>query len=176
MKARLLLLILGLGLAVLPGTAAPAAGSRLDGRWQLVPARSSALSFWRTFEVTVVTEGNRVVLTRVLASGDRSAREAFELDVTKPDNRVPIDWWADNRYMGLYIGGDGAKHVRASWIDDGRTLRLDSTFVVTTQQGEKTVNILSDYKVSLDGDQLTLIELRSSRLQPFVYVFKRVRS
>ena len=64
--------------------------------------------------------------------------------------------------------------MRAAWLDDGRTLRLDSNFVVTTQQGEKTINILSDYKVSLSGDVLTLIELRSARMQPFIYVFKRV--
>lgn len=169
MNARFLFLCSVLCLAATPGSAA----SRLDGRWQLDPARSSALNFWKTFEVTIATEGSKVVLTRTLGYGDRSAREVFELDVTQPDNRVPVDWWADNRYMGLYIGGDGAKHVRASWLDDGRILRLDSTFVVTTQQGEKTVNILSDYKVSLDGDTLTLIELRSSRLLPFVYVFKR---
>lgn len=169
MNARLLLLCSVLCLAAAPASA----GSRLDGRWQLVPARSSALNFWKTFQIAIATEGNQVVLTRTLAYGDRAAREVFELDVTKPDNRVPLEWWADNRYMGLYIGGDGAKHVRATWIDDGRTLRLDSTFVVTTQQGERTVNILSDYKVSLAGDELTLIELRSSRLQPFVYVFKR---
>jgi hypothetical protein len=169
MNARLLFLCSVLCLAATPGSA----GSRLDGHWQLDPTRSSALNFWRAFAVTIATDGNQVVLTRTLGYGDRSAREVFELDVTQPDNRVPVEWWADNRYMGLYIGGDGAKHVRATWLDDGRTLRLDSTFVVTTQQGEKTVDILSDYKVSLDGDELTLIELRSSRLQPFVYVFKR---
>lgn len=172
MNARLLLLLSLLSLAA-PSVTNAAAGSSLDGRWRLDPARSSALNFWKTFEVVIATEGNQVVLTRTLGYGDRSAREVFELDVTQPDNRVPLEWWADNRYMGLYIGGDGAKHVRATWLDDGRTLRLDSTFIVTTQQGEKTVNILSDYKVSLDGGTLTLIELRSSRLQPFVYVFKR---
>jgi hypothetical protein len=174
MKTRLLLLFCVVTSWLGSAVAAPSAGSPLNGLWRLDPARSSALSFWRTFELKIATAGDQIVLTRTLASGNRAHEEVFHLDVTKPDNVVPVEWWADNRYMGLYMGGDGAKHVRAAWLDDGRTLRLDSNFVVTTQQGEKTINILSDYKVSLSGDVLTLIELRSARMQPFIYVFKRV--
>jgi hypothetical protein len=174
MKTRLLLLACILTSWLGSACAAPAPGSPLDGHWRLDPARSSALNFWRTFELKITTDGDRIVLTRILGYGNRGNEEVFRLDVTNPDNVVPVEWWADNRYMGLYMGGDGAKHVRASWLDDGRLLRLDSNFIVTTQQGEKTVNILSDYKVSLSGDELTLIELRSARMQPFVYVFKRV--
>jgi len=176
MKTRILLLLCTLACGLTSLGAGQSSTSPLDGRWQLDPARSSALSFWTAFEVTIATAGDKIVLTRTLAYGNRSNREVFELDVTKADNVVPVEWWADNRYMGLYMGGDGAKHVRASWLDDGRTLRLDSNFVVTTQQGEKSINLLSDYKVSLSGDQLTLIELRSSRARPFVYVFKRGQS
>jgi hypothetical protein len=174
MKTRLLLLFCVVTSWLGSAVATQAAGSPLDGHWRLDPARSSALSFWRTFELKIATDGDQIVLTRHLGYGNRGTEEIFRLDVTKPDNVVPVEWWADNRYMGLYMGGDGAKHVRASRLDEGRTLRLDSNFIVTTQQGEKSINILSDYKVSLSGDVLTLIELRSARMQPFVYVFKRV--
>jgi hypothetical protein len=37
----------------------------------------------------------------------------------------------------------------------------------------RPVNILSDYKVSTNGAQLTLTELRSTRNRPVVYVFNR---
>lgn len=173
MKTRSLLLCCALvGAWLIPTLHA---GSPLDGHWQLDPARSSALNFWRTFELDIATDGDAIVIKRHLRYGNRGAEEVFRLEVNNPYNVVPVDWWADNRFMGLYIGGDGAKYVRATWFDDRRMLRLDSNFIVTTQQGEKPLNILSDYKVSLTGDELTLIELRSSRMQPFVYVFTRMQ-
>jgi hypothetical protein len=46
--------------------------------------------------------------------------------------------------------------------------------VLDTQQGPRDVNILSDYKVSANGAQLTLTMLRSTRNRPVVYVFERV--
>jgi len=59
-------------------------------------------------------------------------------------------------------------------MDGGRLLRLSSDLVLATQQGERAVNILSDYKVSANGAQLSLLELRSTRNDPIVYVFHRV--
>jgi hypothetical protein len=150
------------------------ASPAFTGQWKLDPSRSSALSFWNSLDLKISVDGNRVNMTRTLSYGDRSAGEFYKLDTTRADNVCPVEWWADNRYMALYIGGDGAKHIKATWLDDGRVLRLDSTFVVTTQQGEKTINILSDYKISPDGGELVLIETRSARTKPFVCVFKRV--
>jgi len=147
----------------------------LAGRWELVPQRSSALNFWTTMLLDISVDGTKVQLTRTLSSPSEhaSTQEVFNLDTTKNDNVCPISWYADNRYMGLYIGGDGAKHIRASWLDNGRTLRLDANLVVNAQQGARPINILSDYKLSANGAELTLIETRSARMTPFVYVFTR---
>ena len=121
----------------------------------------------------IAVNGDKVRLARTLSSGANSTQEVFDLDTTRADNVCPVSWYADNRYMGLFIGGDGAKHIRASWLDEGRTLRLDASLVVNAQQGPKKINILSDYKLSASGGELTLIETRSARMTPFVYVFKR---
>jgi len=71
----------------------------------------------------------------------------------------------------ILVEGDRAQGVR---LDDGRILRLSTDLVLETQQGPRSVNILSDYKVSASGTQLTLTELRSTRNQPVVYIFNRV--
>ena len=155
-----------------------AAAPSLAGKWEFVPGRGSTLTFWTKMTLDISVDGNKVQITRTLSRGDdTSNQEVFNLDTTKDDNVCPVTWYADNRYdkatMGLFVGGDGARHIRASWLDSGRTLRLDANFVADTQQGPKSVNILSDYKLSADGATLTLIQIRSARMTPFVYVFTR---
>jgi hypothetical protein len=100
--------------------------------------------------------------------------EVTALDLAKDVNVVPVEWWPDNRHIGAYIGPDRTKRVRVELLDEGRLLRTSADLVLATQQGERAVNILSDYRVSANGAVLTLIELRSTRNDPIVYVFTRV--
>jgi hypothetical protein len=172
MKIRTLLLAL-FAISAAPALAA-ASGTPLAGAWKLDPDRSADPSSWRDILLTIAADGDNVTITRKYTTGNRSASEVIALDMKKPVNIVPVAWWPDNRYIGVYIGGDKTRTVRASWVDRKRILRLDSDLVLATQQGDTTVNILSDYKVSHDGRELTLVELRGSRRAPMVYVFNRI--
>jgi hypothetical protein len=96
------------------------------------------------------------------------------VDLTKAENVIPVSMWPDNRHIGAYIGGDKTKHVRGEWLDGGRVFRLNTDLVLTTQQGDRQVNILDNFTISTNGQLLTLIELRSTRTRPVVYVFQRV--
>jgi len=154
--------------------AAEPAAKLLAGTWRIVPARSSDLSPWRAFDLVVTAEGSRVTLTRRLAAGRRAYDDVTALDLSQPVSRVPVAWWGDNRHLGAYIGGDKTKTVRAELLDGGRILRTSADLVLATQQGERAVNILTDYKVSANGARLTLVELRSTRNEPVVYVFDRI--
>lgn len=155
-------------------TLAAAPGAPLAGKWKLDPDRSADPSSWRDIVLTIDVAGDNVTLTRKYTTGNRSAEEVIPLDMKKATNTVPVTWWPDNRYIGVYIGGDKTRAIRAAWVDHKRILRLDSDLVLATQQGDTTVNILSDFKVSHDGKELTLVELRSSRRAPMVYVFTRI--
>jgi len=155
--------------------ASPPVAPSLAGTWKLDPARSADPSSWSDIELTIAVNGDTVTLTRKFTTGNRSAGEVMALDMTKKENKVPVAWWPDNRYIGVYISGDKTRAIRASWIDNKRILRLDSDLVLATQQGDTPVNILSDYKISDDGRELVLVELRSSRLQPVIYQFTRVK-
>lgn len=146
----------------------------LAGEWRYDAARSTPLSSWGALKLLIAVDGSRVKLTRQFTAGRRNFDEVTALDLTKPVNVVPVEWWPDNRHLGAYIGGDRAKRIRAELLDGGRLLRTSADLVLTTQQGERPVNILSDYRVSASGNQLTLIELRSTRNDPIVYVFNRV--
>lgn len=153
---------------------ASGADSPLAGRWELDRSRSDDPNSWSSLFLQIEVAGERVTLQRRFqAMSRRQFIEQMELDLTQPESIVPVEFWPDNRYIGANIGGDRQKRVRARWLDDRRILRLDTTLTLSTQQGDRPVNILSDYKVSANGELLTLVELRSTRNEPIVYTFKR---
>lgn len=151
-----------------------AGASPLAGTWRINAAKSTDLSPWGAFDLVIKVDGSHLTLTRHLAAGRRTYDDVTSLDLTKPVNLVPVAWWGDNRHLGAYIGGDRTKRVRAELLDDGRILRTSADLVLATQQGERAVNVLTDYKVSANGARLTLVEQRSTRNQPVVYVFERI--
>lgn len=154
----------------------------LAGTWQFDAARSTELSPWRDYVFTLRVDGSRVTIARQFGSGRRQFADEMTISPAvaspkagTPDNTVtvPVTMWPDNRHLGAYIGGDRTKRVRGEWLDAGRILRLSTDLVLSTQQGDRAVNILSDYKVSANGTRLTLTEIRSTRNRPIVYSFTR---
>ena len=171
---RFLLLVLLAALA--PCLAAvPSDGTKpgLSGTWHFDAAHSTELSPWQSYTLTLAVAGDRVTVSRQLGSGRRGFADTMTLDLARPDNVVPVALWPDNRHLGAYISDAHTKHVSGAWLDAGRILRLSTDLVLSTQQGERAVNILSDYKLSANGTVLTLTELRSTRNRPVVYVFTR---
>jgi len=150
-----------------------AAPSPLAGTWTIDLARSTELSPWKSYDLTINIVGDTVTFERRLAWGRREFRDRLVLDLTQPETVAPVEMWPENRHLGAYIADDHVKRVRATWLDGQRILRLSTDLTLSTQQGDRTVNILSDYKVSANGAQLTLTELRSTRNRPVVYVFHR---
>lgn len=152
----------------------PATGHPLAGSWRIDLARSTELSPWKDYELTITTAGDTATIHRRLAWGRREFIDEMKVTPGRVEN-LPVAMWPDNRHLGAYIGGDRTKRVRAEWLDAGRVLRLSTDLVLSTQQGERAVNILSDYKVTANGAQLILTELRSTRNRPVVYIFTRAK-
>lgn len=146
----------------------------LAGSWRYDPQRSTELSSWGALKLTIVVNGPVVTLTRQYEAGRRTFEEVTTVDLTKSANFVPVEWWPDNRHIGAYVGGDKTKKMRVRLYDNGRLLRTSADITLATQQGERLVNILADYKVSANGALLTVTELRSTRNEPIVYHFKRI--
>jgi hypothetical protein len=160
------------GAMLLATTITGRAESALAGSWHIDLARSTELSPWKDYDLTITADGDRTTIHRRLAWGRREFSD--EMTVTTGTTvAVPVLLWPDNRHLGAYIADDHRKHVRAEWLDGGRILRLSTDLVLSTQQGDRAVNILSNYKVSANGAVLTLTELRSTRNRPVVYVFIR---
>ncbi|MBI5769478.1 MAG: hypothetical protein HZA93_17010 [Verrucomicrobia bacterium] len=167
-------MLLGLS-ASLWAQPAPATPSLLAGKWKFDATRSTELSPWKTYDLTIALDGTSVTIDRKLAWGRRDYSDRLALDLARSDNTVPLAYWPDNRHLGAYVGDDKTKRIRATLLDGGRILRLSSDLTLDTQQGPRAVNVLSDYKVSANGAVLTLTELRSTRNRPVVYVFTRAQ-
>ena len=157
------------------GAAVNSASAPLAGEWRIDLERSTELSPWKDYRLLITVDGDAVTLERHLAWGPREFTDRMTLHPGRTET-VPVVMWPDNRHLGAYISDAHTKQVRAESIDGGRLLRLSTDLVLETQQGARAVNILGDYKVSASGDQLTLIELRSTRNRPIVYLFNRVTS
>ena len=169
----LLLLAGPVAAADLPAEASAKVGHPIAGSWRIDLARSTELSPWKDYVLHLKIAGDAVTIDRELAWASRQFSDSMTV---RPGHTatIPVVMWPENRHLGAYIGDTHTKEVRADLIDEGRILRLSTDLVLETQQGARAVNILSDYKVSASGSQLTLTELRSTRNRPVVYIFNRV--
>ena len=145
-----------------------------DGTWRFVPTQSTDLSPWRACTLTITVGDERVTIARQLNAGRRRFEESFTFATDGTETVAPSRTWADNRHIGAYMGDDRQRRIRAALLDSGRVLRVSTDLTLSTQQGERAVNILSNYQVSTDGRRLTVVELRSTRARPITSRFERV--
>lgn len=165
------------GLAGLLAVAASAAEvARFSGRWQIDPARSTSIKPWEQAELTIAVTGDAVEIVRRLQWGPD--RKVSDTTRAVADGRTvtanPVAHWLDTWYTNVYIGGDKQKQVTAAWLDSGRVLKLETDLKLEAQQGDYPVHVYTEYRLAPDGETLTQFELRSTRDQALVTVWRRV--
>jgi hypothetical protein len=95
------------------------------------------------------------------------------VDTAKPVE-IPNFFRIDQRHMAVYAQPAKTARTVASWLDGGRTLRVEAQVPLEISQGETTMRLYSEYRL-LEGDEtLLLIELHSTRSRPLVYRFTKV--
>lgn len=149
------------------------AASPIEGRWRLDPARSSALDGWTAWDLVIAVTDNQVSLQHDMQwrSTKRTAANVVALTGT---SEVKDFFRVEQRHMALYPAKGSAASVRASWLDQNRTLRVEADTPIEISQGTASMRITSEYRL-LEGDSaLLLIELHSSRPRPLVYRFNKV--
>lgn len=151
---------------------ADAAESELAGAWTIDRDASSAIDPWSRIELDFQIDGDAITLTKRVSAGHRGNSQVYPLVVNKTA-KVKINLWTGNRHIGAYIGGDGTEKMHTTWQDKGRTLQVVSRYTLRTSQGDTPVRSHFEYRLSPCGKELTVIELRSSRNQAMVQVFRR---
>ena len=169
--------LLAAGVAALLTLAAGAAESpHIAGHWKIDLAQSTAIKPWERAELTITVAGDAVEIVRRLQWGpDRKVADTTRAVADGHTFTVnPVEHWLDTWYTNVYIGGNRQKQVTATWLDSGRVLKLESNLVLEAQQGDYPVHVYTEYRLSPDGNTLRQFELRSTRDQALVYVWRRV--
>lgn len=143
------------------------------GRWRLDPAASSALDGWQKADLVLALDGSRVDV-----GYDLTWRTTRVEAVNRFDTAATVSlrdfFRIEARHMAVYPAKGGVTRASADWIDGGRTLRTEAVTPVEVSQGVVPLRITTEYRLSEQGDTLTVIELRSARPRPLVYVFRKV--
>jgi hypothetical protein len=160
-------------LVLLLPLAAFAATSPLEGRWRLDKTRSTALDGWSEWDLVIKLEGSHVTLGYDMQWHSTQFSTANVIDTAQAVT-LPNFFRVEQRHMALYPAKGQATPVRASWLDDNRTLRVEADAPIEISQGQTVMRIYSEYRL-VEGDrELILIELHSSRPRPLVYRFTKV--
>jgi hypothetical protein len=160
-------------LAVLLPVLTFAASSPFEGRWRLDKTRSTALDGWSEWDLVIHLDGTHVTLGYDMQWHSTQFSTANLLD-TSQEISLPNFFRVEQRHMALYPAKGQSTPVRASWLDDKRTLRVEADAPIEISQGQALLRIYSEYRL-VEGDrELILIELHSSRPCPLVYRFTKV--
>jgi hypothetical protein len=175
---RLSLFAAGLLTLAVTLTAPAADTSRLAGKWKIDLAGSTSIKPWEKADLEIVVAGNEVRIVRHLQWGpDRKVNETIRVVADgQTVTANPVGHWLDTWYTNVYVGGDKQRQVTGEWLDGGRVLKLESRLTLEAQQGDYPVHIYDEYRLAPDGNTLTQFELRSTRDQALVYVYRRVKA
>ena len=149
------------------------------GTWKLLPDKSTNLVTWRyrTLEMDIINhEGEITILNKwkqrkTVAFVDSAT---FTPDGAPAEIEVTSQIWPENWYMGVLSIKDSMKKVSGTWLQQDKELETITEQPVQTSQGETTITTTRTYKLNRKGDELTVIEKRSSRPTPITLVLKRV--
>lgn len=156
-------------------TGAFAAKSGFAGAWKLDVAASSPIKPWDADTRVLTLDGDALTIARTLQWGqERSASDVTRAILDgRTSTATPMTYWLDTWYNNAYIGGDKQQHVTGAWIEPGRVFKLERQLALEAQQGDVPVHIYDEYRLSADGRTLKLLEIRSTRDQPLLFVFTR---
>lgn len=159
-------------LGLLPAVAL-AADPAVAGRWRLDPAQSTALDGWTAADLVIAVRGTQVELRHDMAWRATRVTGTNTVDTAAPVE-IPNFFRIDQRHMAVYAQPQKRTRAVASWIDGGRTLRVEAQVPLEVSQGEAVMRIYSEYRLLEGGGSLLLIELHSTRSRPLVYRFTKV--
>lgn len=152
-----------------------AANSKFDGRWRLDSERSSALDGWTAMDLILKVDGDKVAIEH-----DMRWRTTRVLETNTVNTRKPVSithfFRIEQRHMAVYSPKKSKSKVKSEWLDDNRTLRVETTVPVEVSQGETTMRLYFEYRLGVGNETLTLIELHSTRNTPLVYRFRKLPS
>lgn len=147
---------------------------KIEGTWAIDKKRSTAIDPWQDLTIEIEAGEERLDLRR-LWTGNYGfvAVDSIDIPINGTSHPASLKGWPDNRHIGAFARPDAERLVSATWLDGGQTLRVSTRTEVSVSQGKAQVRTYSEYRPSPDGQELTVLELRSTRPRPIRYVLTR---
>jgi hypothetical protein len=147
-----------------------------DGRWEMIPHKSTDIDLYGTLGVEIRQSGNRVTVINTWGKG-RSFRDSLPLVIGGAPTSIPVTnrVFPSNVFMGLMMPAGTQRRFTASWEKNGTSLSLHEQFKLRGSQGIVDANATHTYMLADDRETMTYSIARSTRSSgPEVrYVLKR---
>ncbi len=161
---------------VLPVWGAAQGNRAFEGKWKLIPKKSSEISLYRNLSLEIHQNGPKVTLiekwgTRRFFADTLVLKTGGKLNKIKIKNRV----FPTNVFMGLRMAVGKNRKIRAFWEKDGKSLRLEMTYPLLSSQGGTEVTATHILALTSDAHVMTYTVSRSTRdaAPPIIYVLKK---
>jgi hypothetical protein len=151
------------------------AGSGFNGRWEMIPQKSTEIDLYGTLAVEIRQSAGTVTVINIWGKG-RSYRDSLTATPGRTTRiRVNNRVFPSNVFMGLMMVAGTERSVTASWAGGGKILKLEDQFPLRGSQGVTTARAVHVYALADDGETVTYTVQRSTRTSgPEIrYVLKR---
>jgi len=152
-------------------------GAGINGRWTLLPEKSSEIGLYPTLSIEIRDASPRSATIIQTWGTSRFFKDSMTVRIGGAVNKIPVDnrVWPTNVFMGASMAVGTDREIKAEWVGKGKILRLEERYTLRTSQGPTRVSATHTYEVSDSGELLTYTVVRSTRTSgPAIkYVFKR---
>ncbi len=160
----------------LPVLAISQGDSGFNGKWALIPGRSTEIDLYGTLSLVIQQNASTVTIIQTWGIG-RSFTDTLALRTGGAINQIPIRdrVWPTNVFMGISMQKGATEQVTATWEDNGMLLRVERRYDVLSSQGRQQISSIETYQLSSDKETLTFRIKRSTRRTgpEVIYVLKR---
>lgn len=166
-----------LSILALAATAFGQGNPEFDGKWRLIPAKSSEIGLYGTLSLEFQQHETTVTLIQNWGTPRFFLTDTLRMQTSGEVNNAPVRdrEFASNVFMGLYLPVGANRQITATWENQGEMLRVEERFTIQSSQGKSNFTSIHTYSLSNDKETLTYQIARSTRKSgpPIKYVLKR---
>ncbi|MCI0516033.1 hypothetical protein L0128_22710 [candidate division KSB1 bacterium] len=168
-------------LYLLPSIILGAGHPDFNGSWELVPPKSTIITFYRNLNIDFDLKGDKLTMSHHWGTRSRDKFEdRVQLTANGQKNIVPLSHQVapTNIFLGIKNLSNGQRTMSATWNADGTILTVRETLPIRSSQGISEVNAIHTYSLSVPEQLITYTLTRASRKTgpELVYTFKRAGS
>ena len=171
-RSIVFLTIMGVFATLLQATGNPA----FNGKWTLIPHKSSQISLYRMLSVQFQVEKKQVTIVQKWGTR-RSFTDSLVLKTGGAVNKVRIKnrVFPTNVFMGLSMPVGSMRLITANWQNDGNVLQIKESYQIRGSQGPAPLASTHTFTFSDKEQVITYTIERSTRIAgpPIKYLLKR---